>query len=515
MNIAELAEQSATRLGEKKVLVFEGQEFTNWRLLDQARRLQHGLAKLGLRQGDIVTMSMMNHPSVYPVFQGIFRNGATALPVMFTLTEPEVRYILEDSGSQGVVTDAANLAKISAAARGLNHIRWIAAVGVEDDPTASPPVYRLETLLEEMPQETLPKIHEDDVAMMMYTAGTTGRPKGVMLTHKNLYASADAASESAEQQNVKTPRIWISALPMAHIFGVGVMNAGYLASGPGADGYCVQMDWFEPEKYMQLIEQHRCTNMTVVPVMLIFMLNHPKVDQYDLSSLEEVVSGAAPLPVEIATAFKNKWNCRIREIYGQTESTGLGAANRPSLPYKPGSAGKAYYNTELKIFDDNDEPVPTGEKGEIVLRGPSVMKGYFNNPEATAQALRGGWLHTGDIGYLDEEGFLFIVDRKKDMIIKGGENIYPAELEQIIYALPGVAEAAVVGKPDSVFGEVAVAYLVVKPGFSLTEKDVKDFFKGKTSSFKAPSEVFFIDALPKSPVGKILKRELRDRAAKG
>ncbi len=213
-------------------------------------------------------------------------------------------------------------------------------------------------------------------------------------------------------------------------------------------------------------------------------------------------------------AFQKKWNCRIREIYGQTESTGLGSANRLSKPYKPGSAGQAYYNTELKIFDDNDEPVPTGEKGEIVLRGPSIMKGYFNNPEATAQALRGGWLHTGDIGYLDEEGYLFIVDRKKDMIIKGGENIYPAELEEILYALPGVAEAAVVGKPDGILGETVVAYLVCKPGCSLTEKEVKDFFKGKTSSFKTPSEVFFIDALPKSPVGKILKRELRERAAK-
>lgn len=515
MNIAELAEQSATRLGERMVLDFEGQQFTNWQLLDQARRLQRGFAKLGLRQGDIVTISMMNDPSIYPVFQGIFRNGGTALPVMFTLTESEVRYILQDSRSQGVVTDAANLAKISAAAQGLDHIHWIAALGVQDDLKASPPVYRLETLLEEKPQETLPKIDENDVAMMLYTSGTTGRPKGVMLTHKNLYASADAANEASETQNYIKPRILLSALPMAHIFGVGVMNGGYLAEGTAAAGYCVQMGWFEPEKFMQLIVQHRCNSMPAVPAMLIMILNHPKVDQYDLSSLEEVVSGAAPLPVEVATAFQKKFNCRIREIYGQTESTGLGSANRSSLPYKPGSAGKAYYNTELKIFDADDQPVPVGAKGEIVLRGPSIMKGYFNKPEATAEALKGGWLHTGDIGYLDEEGYLFIVDRKKDMIIKGGENIYSAELEEILYTLPGIAEAAVVGKPDPVFGESVVAYLVLKPGFSVTEKQVKDCFNGKTSSFKVPSEVYFIDGLPKSPVGKILKRELRERATKG
>jgi long-chain acyl-CoA synthetase len=336
-----------------------------------------------------------------------------------------------------------------------------------------------------------------------------------MLTHRNLYASADAAAEASEMHNFTGPRISITALPMAHIFGVGVMNSGYLVSGAVADSYWVQMAWFDPEKCLQLIQQHRCNSMAGVPAMFIFLLNHPKVDEYDLSSLDEVVSGAAPLPVEIATAFQKKWNCRIREIYGQTESTGLGSANRLSLPYKPGSAGKAYYNTELKIFDDHDEPVPTGEKGEIVLRGPAIMKGYFNNPEATAEALRGGWLHTGDIGYLDEEGYLFIVDRKKDLIIKAGENIYPAELEEILYSLPGVAEAAVVGKPDAVLGEVVIAYLVLKPGFRLTDVQVKDFFKGKTSSFKSPSEVLFIDALPKSPVGKILKRELREKASKG
>lgn len=515
MNIAELAEHSATRLGERTVLDFEGRQFTNWQLLDQARRLQRGFARLGLRQGGVVTVSMMNHPSVYPVFQGIFRNGGTALPVMFTLTETEVRYILQDSQSQGVVTDAANLSKICGAAQGLEHIRWIAAIGVQDDLKASPPVYRLETLFEEEPQLTLPKIDEDDVAMMLYTSGTTGRPKGVMLTHKNLYASADAANEASETQIHTEPRVLLSALPMAHIFGVGVMNGGYLAEEKGAGGYCVQMGWFEPEMFMQLIEKHHVNSFPAVPAMLIMILNHPKLDQYDLSSLEEVVSGAAPLPVEVATAFQKKFNCRIREIYGQTESTGLGSANRLSLPYKPGSAGKAYYNTELKIFDANDRPVPVGARGEVVLRGPTVMKGYYNKPEATAEALKGGWLHTGDIGYLDEEGFLFIVDRKKDMIIKGGENIYSAEVEEILYTLPGVAEAAVVGKPDPVLGETVIAYLVLKPGFSLTEKQVKDCFIGKTSSFKVPSEVYFIDALPKSPVGKILKRELREKAIKG
>jgi len=511
MNIAELAEKSAARLGEKMVLDFEGQQYTNWQILDKARRLQRGFAQIGLRQGDVVALCMMNHPAVYSVFQGIFRNGGTALPIMPNLMEPEVWHILRDSQAHGVVTDAVNLAKIRAAAQGMDQIRWIAAVGIQDDLKASPPLYSLETLFAEKPMETLPKIEEDDLAILLYTGGTTGRPKGVMLTHKNLYASAQADNEANETQLLKKPKIRLTALPMAHIFGVSVMNGGYLVTGAAVDNYWVQMSWFDAEKFMQLIEEYHVTMIAVVPAMLLLLLNHPKIDRYDLSSLEEVVCGAAHLPVEVATAFQHKCNCQFRVVYGQTESTGLGSTRPLSLPYKPGSSGKAYYNTELKIFNDNDEPVSTGERGEIVLRGPSVMKGYLNNPEETAEALRGGWLHTGDIGYLDEDGYLFVVDRKKDMIIKGGENIYPAELEKIIYKLPAVAEAAVIGKPDPVLGEKVVAYLALKPGSSLTKQEVKDCFKGKVSSFKVPSEVHFIDALPKSAAGKILKRELRDR----
>ena len=208
-----------------------------------------------------------------------------------------------------------------------------------------------------------------------------------------------------------------------------------------------------------------------------------------------------------------RYGCRIREIYGQTESAGLGSANRFSEPYVPGSAGRAYHNTELRIFNANGNSLPPGQRGEIVLRGPSIMKGYYNRPEATAEALRNGWLHTGDIGYLDERDHLFIVDRKKDLIIRGGENVFPAELEDILFKHASIAEAAVVGAPDDVYGEKVIAYVVTKPGEEISEQEVINFLKDRTSSFKAPERVFFIDALPKSPVGKVLRRKLRDRAA--
>ncbi|MBU2547504.1 MAG: AMP-binding protein, partial [Proteobacteria bacterium] len=414
MNIPVLAEEALQRLGERRTLFFEDQWYTNVEIADKARRLHAALSRLGLKKGDFGLMYMINDPAVYVVFGGIFRTGAAALPVMFTLTAPELRFVLEDSRAPGIVTDIMNLAKVREAVQGLDFVRWIVISGGQDDPGAVIPEFSLETLIQEDRTEGLPSIDDDDVALMMYTAGTTGKPKGVMLTHGNLFASADAANEVAGLEHIETRRISISALPMAHIFGVGVMNAGYMIPERLADSYGVQMPWFEPEKYMRLIQEHRCNTMAAVPTILIFILNHPNVGQYDLSSMEEVVCGASTLPVEIAKAFQEKYGCRVREIYGQTESTGLGSANRLTWPYMPGSAGKAYYNTKLAIFDDQDKELPPGGIGEVVLQGPAIMKGYLNRPEATAEALRGGWLHTGDMGYLDEDGWLYIVDRKKD-----------------------------------------------------------------------------------------------------
>ncbi len=512
MNLAELAEQSAERLGERMNLVFEGEQFTNFQFLDWARRLHRGFAGLGLARGDIAVLCMANHPLAFAVFQGIFRTGGTAIPVMFMMSAAELRYVLSDSKARGVITDEANVSKVREAVQGLDHIRWMVVLGGEDNPGSSPPEYRLETFLDNEPETNLPQISEDDPALMLYTAGTTGKPKGVMLTHANLIASAEAANEASELDRWEGPYIGMSAMPMAHIFGVGVMNSGYLAPEHIADGYSVQMSWFEPERFMQLIEQHRCTVMVAVPTMLALILNHPRVEQYNLSSLKMVVCGASPLPVEMARAFSERYGCRIREIYGLTENTGLGSANRLSEPYRPGSAGRAYFNTELKIFDQDDKPLPANEIGEVVMRGPAVMKGYYNRPEETAEALRHGWLHTGDMGYLDEDGYLFIVDRKKDMIIRGGENIYPGELEEIIYAVKGVAEAAVVGVPDPIYGESVIAFVVPGPGANLSEQEITDFMRTRTASFKVPAKIHFTDSLPKSPVGKVLKRELRKKA---
>jgi long-chain acyl-CoA synthetase len=512
MNLASLAEQSFDRLGERRSLFFEGEFFSNAQMLDNAGRLQRAFAGLGMGKGHIGAICMSNHPLVYPVFQGLFRTGGAAVPVMFQLSAPELRYVLADTRAHLVVTDEVNLEKVLEAVKGLDHVRAVVVRGGASRPEASPAILGLEELLGEEPAGGLPDIAEEDLALLLYTSGTTGRPKGAMLSHANLIASAQVGAEASELDRLEKPQISISAMPMAHIFGVGVMNGGYLVPERLADGYMVQMMWFEPERFMHLVQEHACTTMPAVPTMLALILNHPKVGEYDLSSLEDVVCGAAPLPVELARAFSERYGCRLREIYGMTESTGIASANRPSDELRAGSAGRAYPRTELRIVDESDGDLPIGEAGEVVLRGPTVMMGYLNRPEATEETLRGGWLHTGDVGYLDDDGFLYIVDRKKDMIIRGGENIYPAEVEDVLYQHPAVAEAAVVGVPDEVYGEGVVAFVALKGGAEASESELISFVKERAMPFKAPQKVSFVDALPKSGVGKVLRRELRDQA---
>jgi long-chain acyl-CoA synthetase len=514
MNLATMAEDAIDRFGVVESLVFDGDRYSNTQLFGYSKQIHRRLEELGVRRGACIVLCMVNHPLIFPAFGGIFRSGATAVPVMFVLTAAELRYVVSDCRAEAIITDTHNLEKVRIAVDGLDHVRWIAVVGGEENAGAGPREFPLESFLDSEQRDSLPQIDGDDVAIMMYTSGTTGRPKGVMLTHANIAAQGEAIVEAAGWEHWEGPYISISAMPMAHIFGVGVMVTGYVMPKSLVDqgGYGVQMAWFDPEPFMALLQEHRCTTMPAVPTMLSLILNHPKLDQYDLTSLKEVTCGASPLPEEVARAFMDRFDCRVREIYGLTECTGLGSANRVSLPYRPGSAGQAYCNTEIRIVDSNDNPLPAGTPGEITLRGPTVMKGYLNQPEQTAEALRGGWLHTGDVGYLDAEGFLYVVDRVKDMIIRGGENIYPAELEDILYEFEGVAEAAVVGTPDPVYGESVVAFVVAAPGAELSEPDIIDFVKTRTSGFRVPSKVHFVETLPKTLVGKILRRELRQKA---
>ncbi len=516
-NLAELAEVSAERLGERAIYEIDGVRSTNFQILDRTRRMQTALAELGLEPGGRVVVLMMNHALLIPLMQGIFRAGGTAIPVMPQAAAPELRYVLADTEAQIVVADAERLATAREAAAGLPHVRHILVQGGADDLAATPRVLRLDSLVDAEPNRPIARFEPDAPAVMLYSSGTTGRPKGVLLSHANLLASSEAVSLASELDRWEGPRVTLSAMPIAHIFGVAIMNDLLRTPNHLADATrLVQMRWFEPERFMELIESERCTATAAVPTILALLLHHPRAAERDLSSLKEIICGGAPLPVELAQAFMRRYGgTRIREVYGLTEATGLGTANRRSEPFRPGSAGRAYDNVELRIVDERDQPVAAGTRGEICLRGEVVMRGYHNRPEETAQVISDGWLHTGDIGYLDREGYLFVVDRKKDMIIRGGENIFPAELEAVLHEHPAVAEAAVVGVSDPVYGENVVAFVVARADTPVSEAEVIEHVCRHVARFKAPSRVHFVPALPKSNIGKILRRVLREKAAEG
>ena len=501
MNLVKLGEERIQKFGETVSLIFEDKEYKNTQINDMGKRLAAGLKSLGIGRGDHVIVSMPNKPEVFACFGAIWRIGAVIVPIMFLLGEEETRYILDHSDAKAIITSQDLLEKIENARKGLAHVEHVIVIDGEDQGD----VVSFEGLIDQNPpSDIIEDMEQDDVALMIYTSGTTGHPKGVMLSHNNLYTNAVSTWESTEADKGD---ISIVCLPLAHSFGVVVMNAG--AVSPYKESFGVLLSWFDPEEVLRLIEKYRATVFIGVPTMYQILLNHPAADKYDTSSLERCSISAAPVTEELYRAFTTKFNCKMYEGYGLTEASPTVATCRRSMPLKKGSTGVPIPGVEVKIFDHEDNEMPPGEQGEIVVRGPNVMVGYYKNPEATAEALRGGWLHTGDVGYIDEEGYIFITDRIKDMIIKGGYNIYPSEIEGYIETHPGVAEVSVIGIPDQKYGEEIMAFVVKLPGQEISEDDLIGFTKEKMTPFKAPSKVQFVEGLPKSLVGKVLKKELR------
>lgn len=501
MNLVDLGDKNIKKFGEKLALIFEGEEFTNTRLNEMGRRLASGLRSLGIGRGDHVVVCLPNSPEVWASFQGIWRIGAVIIPIMFLLGLEEIRYILDHSDAKAIITSQDLLPNIEKAMKEGREVEKIIVLGGGDQGDR---VDFHGLLGRSQVEEEAEDMDEDDVALMIYTSGTTGRPKGVMLTHNNLYTNAIGAWEANEWK--KAP-ISLLCLPLAHSFGVVAMNAGNLSPYKGSFG--VLMTWFDPEGVFQLIERHGINNFIGVPTMYQLLLNYPAADKYDTSSLERCTISAAPVTEELYRAFTARFNCMMYEGYGLTEASPAVALCRPSMPHKKGSCGAPLPGVEVKIFDEEDKEVPVNEQGEIVVRGPNVMKGYYKNPEDTQKALRGGWLHTGDVGYLDGDGYLFITDRMTDMIIKGGYNIYPSEIEGYLEEHPAIQEVAVIGIPDEKYGEEVMAFVVIGPGKELSEPEVIDYARSRITKFKAPSRVSFMDSLPKTLVGKVEKKELR------
>jgi long-chain acyl-CoA synthetase len=497
-NLAGLAEAAFERHGDRDSVWFEGSWHRSGALHERSTRLAAGFRDLGVAPGDRVVVMMASTPEVGVCYTALWRAGAVITPAIFLLPPPEVRHLLADSGAVGIVTTPELLPTVRQAAEGVPTLRWIACA----DAGGEEGVIDLEALAGHDPTGIVPRA-DDDLAALLYTGGTTGRSKGVMLSHENLWACARASHEAAYVPGVTRT---IVPLPLAHAFGLAVTVTGMHAEEPGTS---VLLRWFDPDALLALIAEHRVQRATLVPMMIQLLLTKP-LEEHDLSSLRYVTVGAAPLaPETIAELERRVPGITVLEGYGCTESGGVISVNRPGQR-RVGTVGIPLPGYEVRLAPLDVEGGSTEpEHGEIAVRSRGVMQGYWNAPEATAHALRDGWLHTGDVGAVDDDGFLTIVDRVKDVIIRGGFNVYPSDVEDALLEHPAVAVAGVVGRPDERHGEEVVAYVQLLPGQEVSSEDLVAFGKERLGGYKYPREVHVLDALPHTPVGKLDRKALR------
>ncbi len=464
MNLARLAEESIERFGEYDAVHFRDRWHTNVERFAESCRFANALASLGVVPGDRVAVMLPNCLEVFAAYGGATPVGAVVVPVVFLLAAGEVRHILADCEPKVLVTGPLFLDKVGQATRDLAEPPIVLVVG---DPV--PPGLRSWSALVDEAGTDLAIVDQsgDDVAVIMYTGGTTGRPKGVELSHQNLRWNAVTCAEAVQIRPESTSLL---CLPVAHLFGLIAAITGQVLGTRG-----VLVEWFSPDGVLQAIQDHRVEHLPLVPTMMTLLLHHPEAEGFDTSSLRTVFASAAPVPIELAEAFEKRFDCEVLEAYGQTEAAPAIALMRPGLVKKAGSTGPPLPGVEVRIEDDDHGEVPVGQVGEVCARSPGIMRGYHDLAEATAEALAHGWLHTGDMGYLDEDGYLFVTDRKKDLIIRGGFNVYPRDVEDLLLEHPAVAEAAVVGRPHEEMGEEVVAFVVRVPGHEPTEEELVAF----------------------------------------
>ncbi len=501
MNIVDLAVNNIDEYGEYPLLAWRGQTWTNTALMDASRRLAKSLKELGVKRDDRVAIVLGNCPEAVITFNACGLLGAWATPVQFLLMPAEIGAILAHCEAEIIITQRLWLNKVIEAgskAPQIKHIIITDPTGEEEEVTSFPSL--LETSQDNIEAE---QTGEDDVALLLYTAGTTGSPRGVMLTHSNVISNAEA---SVSALRLESGEVSLQALPLYHAYGIMTMLSGYLYGSR-----TVMMSWFQPEEALSLIEQHGVTTSCMVPTMLIQILKLPYRADYDTRSMTRWVCAAAHLPVDILYQFEAAFGGKVLEGYGLTEAGPAVALNRPTAPYKAGSVGQPLPGVEVEIRDLRNRPLPTGRKGEICVRGPNMMKGYFKEQELTRETVINGWLHTGDAGYIDEDGYLYLTERIKDIIIRGGENIFPQDIEKVLIEHPDIAEASVFGRYDEVYGEEVMAVVVPKPKADLTEEMVLEFCEGKLAKFQRPKNVIISPMLPKNPLGKVLKRKLRQQ----
>lgn len=490
---------------QRRALRFEGVTLTFSQLQERIDRFAAALRTGGVCHGDRVAFLGFNHPAFFYTMFAAARLGAIFVPLNFRLTGPELAYILGDSGVHTLVADDEHR-ELTTSIRGTVPVRrWITTGNpVEGWEHLAGLIDGSEALAQADP------VSSDDVAVIMYTSGTTGRPKGAMLTHANLFWNNVNLLHASD---VATGDISLVCAPLFHIGGLNVTTLGTWQKG----GEVVLTRAFEPGEVLELIPRYGVTTMFGVPAMFLFMSHHHSFEQADLTSIRFFVCGGAPVPEPLIKLYNGR-GIAFLQGYGLTETAPF-ALLLPAekAAEKVGSAGIPPMFTEVCLMTaDGAVVTEPAVRGEICVRGANVMKGYWNRPDATSEAIdERGWFHTGDVGYADEEGYVYVVDRVKDMVISGGENVYPAEVETVLYEHPAVAEVAVIGLPDERWGEAVVAVVAPKVGAAVSLEDLRRFAAERLARYKLPSRLEIVDALPRNPAGKVLKFELRRQFGEG
>ncbi|HEX3183508.1 MAG TPA: long-chain fatty acid--CoA ligase [Pyrinomonadaceae bacterium] len=482
-SIPELLKQRVSATPDKPFLFSEADKrrFTYAEFDAVVRRVAGLLVANGVGKGDVVSLLLPNSVEYVIAYFACWHIGALAGPINSLLKAQEIEYVISNSESKLLLVASEFITRIEKK----NFIVFDKVEEVEGEPIESTQISR------------------DDEAIIIYTSGTTGKPKGCLLTHGNVIANARQISSWLSF--TESDRL-LTIMPLFHMNAVSVTTMSALYAG----GSTVVSPKFSASRFWQIISEYQITSFGSVATMLSMLLStYPDgvPPGRNTQQLRFAMCGSAPVPAEVMKRFEETFNCLVVEGYGLSESTCRSTFNPPDRRRRPGSCGLPIGN-EMRVVDDEDHDVPDGELGEIVLRGENILKGYYKNPDATATAFRNGWFHTGDIGYRDADGFYFIVDRKSDMIIRGGENIYPREIDEVLYQHPRVASAAAIGVPDDLYGEEVAAVIVLKDGARLSAQDIIDFCKARLADFKCPKTVHFLPDIPKGPTGKLLKREL-------